>query len=233
MRRRVVVTAVISFGVWTTGVGGAEAARQARDCLRGGARIVSDGAIRADPDGGLRSRTVVVRRRLSPRVGENYRANLLACWRPTGRRTVIRRESQFGLDGGEENRVTIVNDRYVGVLTYYYCGICGTWGSAAVWDARRGRRLHRSAGCPRERGEFTTGGVKEVAFLRGGGMAYLCEQLRLVDRRGDRQLAPPGSQPRELAVTPDQFSDLGSFTERLYWLTGEDGSAELHSLALE
>ena len=226
MRRRIVVIAAVSLGISTGGT--AEAARPVPDCLRGGARIVADGALRADSDRPIRSRTVVVRRRLRPGANESYRANLLACWRPTGRRTVIRRESQSGLDSGEENRVTVVDDRYVGVDTFFYCGPCGTWGGAAVWDARRGRRLHRSSGCPpTQSGGFTGGGVEEVVFLRGGGMAYLCDQLRIADRRGDRQLAPPGSEPRELAVTPD------SVRERLYWVTGASGSEQAHSLVLE
>jgi hypothetical protein len=231
MRRRVVVIAAVLVGMSIGGT--AEAARKVPDCLRGGARIVTDGALRADSDRPIRSRTVVVRRRLSPGYNESYRANLLACWRPTGRRTVIRRESQSGLDGGEENRVTVVSDRFVGVHTFFYCGICGTWGGAEVWDARRGRRLHRSAGCQPTRGDTISGGAEEVVFLRGGGMAYLCDQLRIADRRGDRQLAPPGSRPRELAVTPDPHVGLGSARERLYWVTGAFGSEQAHSLVLD
>src|SRR3954453_320069 len=166
-----------------------EAPAKSRNCLRGGAQLVSVN--------GSAAKTVVVRRVIRPHWYD-FRADLMACWRPSGRRVVIRREYRRGLDSGERNRVTIVGRRYVGVRTSHYCDPCGswrgklveggTWGRAAVWDARTGRRLHRSVGCHRyESSGVIVGGVEEVVFLRRGGMGDGSAGLRLPDGHGARR----------------------------------------------
>jgi hypothetical protein len=196
---------------------------------------------RATVSGGddVRGSVLVVRVDERPLDSESSRVAVYACWRPTGRRFLLRREHHFGLDGTEPTSTMVIDRRYVGVLALTL-GSHSSWASAAVWDVRSGRRLHDTRACPPDPSvEDAASGVQSVVFLPGGGMAYACDQLRLADDHGDRQIAPPGSRAHNLAVSVDLWQQ---HRDRLLWFTGPDresdadetiaGQEEAHSMGL-
>ena len=71
-------------------------------------------------------------------------------------------------------------------------------------------------------------GVEDAAFLPRGGLAYACGRLRIADSKGDRELEPPGTDVRNLAVS---FNTRG-FNSRLYWVVVTGNVTQEKSLDL-
>ena len=153
---------------------------------------------------------------------ETRREHLLACWARTGRRFVINREVDFGLDNIARSQVEIVDRRYVGVVAQNEGGVSESL-QARVYDVRAGRLLHTSKAC--EAGDTDDHvGVDDVAFLDGGGMAMACRKLLLYRHAGSalETLEPQGTWVRQVAVSEDSFG----FGPRLFWVVGGEGNAE-------
>jgi hypothetical protein len=170
-----------------------------KSCLRDGARLVAaQGSVRVVRISERRARN------------ETRRERVYGCWTTTGRRFTIALERDFGLDLLHRTAIEIVDGRYVGATEDFEGGTSAS-ARAAVWDARTARRLHDSAPCDVDRGDFT--GVDDVAYLSRGGMAYACGRLRIADAAGDRELEPAGTDVRNLAVS----RNARSFRDKLYW----------------
>lgn len=185
------------------------AAAKKKSCTRGDAKLEAvSGDVRVVRATGKRQST-----------HETRRENLYACWAKTGKRILINAEVDSGLDNIASTRVEIVQERYVGVAATNTGGVSEST-VARVYDARKSKRLHTSAECDKvDLGDF--GGVEDVAFLDGGGMAMTCRRL-LVYRNATaplETLEPAGTDVRQIGVS----RYTRSFGQRLFWtvLTGD------------
>jgi hypothetical protein len=169
-------------------------------CLRDGAKLLAaSGSVR------------VVSVKEKPSGNVTRRDRIFGCWVTTGRRFTMFESRDFGLDEIERDTFTIVDKRYAGVLSDFEGGASEAR-SAATYDVKARKALHDTAPCDEvDSGDFS--GVDDVAFLLRGGLAYSCNRLRIADAHGDRELEPPGTDVRQLAVGADSFS----FRARLYW----------------
>jgi hypothetical protein len=198
---KIVVALAAACAAVVVPTAGASAAKKAPRCQRHGASLVAaQGSVR------------VVRVKEHPAANETRRERLLGCWAPTGRRFTLLVERDFGDDLQEHTDFEIVGGRFIGTVLDAQGGVSEDV-NATVWDARTATKLHDSKPCDTlDRGDF--GGVDDVVFLPGGGMAYTCNQLRIADAKGDRALEPPGTDVRNLAVSMNRRG----FSPRLYWL---------------
>src|SRR5512133_1644028 len=99
--------------------------------------------------------------------------------------------------------------------------------TAATYDTFTRKKLRDSGPCDSvDTGDFS--GVEDAAFLPRGGLAYACGRLRISDSKGDRELEPPGTDVRNLAVS---FNTRG-FNSRLYWVVVTGNVAQEKSLDL-
>jgi hypothetical protein len=186
------------------------AAAQAKappSCTRGGATL-------QDASGKVR----VVRRELKTESAqETRREGVSACWAPTGKRFRIATERDFGDDLRSSTRVEIVDERYVGVVLTGEGGV-SIGVTASVFDARKAKRVHRSARCDADDDDFR--GPDDVVFLPKGGMAFACGPLWLFSNAAQSSpamLEPAGSGARSLGLA----SGSDSFIDRLYWTLGD------------
>jgi hypothetical protein len=132
----------------------------------------------------------------------------------------------FGLDEIEHDSFAVVDGRYAGALMDFEGGVSEAR-SAATFDVKARKRLHTSAPCDEvDNGDFS--GIDDVAFLPRGGLAYSCRRLRIADAHGDRELEPPGTDVRHLAVGGNTFG----FNARLYWTVVSGATETLKSLDL-
>ena len=205
MKKTLVLTllAVLALGVPTAG------AAKKRSCLRGDAKLEA-------ASGGVRVVRVKARKQ-SPL--QTRREHVLACWTKTGKRVVVNREVDFGLDNIARTRVEIVDGRYVGVVIHNEGGVSEALQSR-VYDARTGKLLHTSKAC--EAGDTDDHvGIDDVAFLDGGGMAMACMKLLLFRKAGSAMetLEPQGTWVRQVGVSHYSFG----FGQRLFWDVGLDG----------
>jgi hypothetical protein len=176
-------------------------ASAAPSCSRGGAKLLAASA-----------KVRVVSLANKPKNQETRRDRVLGCRIATGRRFEMFFARDFGLDLIERDHFEIVQDRYIGVIRDFEGGASESR-SAATYDTFTRKKLRTSAGCDNvDAGDF--GGVEDAAFLPRGGLAYSCGRLRISDAQGDRELEPPGTEVRNLAVS---FNTFG-FNSRLYWV---------------
>jgi hypothetical protein len=147
-------------------------------------------------------------------VNETRREAVSACWTGTGKRFRIATERDFGDDLRSSTRVEIVDERYVGVVETGEGGV-SIGVTAAVFDARRAKRLHTSSNrCAADDDDFR--GPDDAVFLPKGGMAFTCGPLWLFRNAGQKtatELEPAGAGARSLGLA--YGSD--SFIDRLYW----------------
>jgi hypothetical protein len=196
-RTRLAAGVVAAFGALLISASPADAAPS---CSRGGATILAASA---------KTRVVSIRNR--PRNQETRRHHVFGCRVPTGRRFELFYSRDFGLDLIERDRFTIVEDRYIGALRTFEGGVSESR-TATVYDAFTRRKLRDGGPCSQvDQGDFS--GVDDAVFLPRGGLAYACGRLRIADAQGDRQLEPPGTDVRHLAVS---LNSRG-FHSRLYW----------------
>ena len=151
-------------------------------------------------------------------VNETRREAVSACWTSTGKRFRIATERDFGDDLRTSTRVEIVDERYVGVVETGEGGV-SIGVTAAVFDARRAKRLHSSSHrCAADDDDFR--GPDDAVFLPKGGMAFTCGPLwffRNAAQQSATQLEPSAANPRSLGLA--HGSD--SFIDRLYWTLGD------------
>jgi hypothetical protein len=185
------------------------------NCSRGGAKILAaDGPVRIVSIAG------------KPVHSESRHDHIYGCRVPTGRRFTLLVARDFGLDLIEHDHFTIVQQRYIGVLQDFEGGASESQ-SATTWDTFTRTKLHDSKPCDSvDRGDF--GGIDDVAFLPRGGLAYTCNQLRIADGHGDRQLEPAGTDVRNLAVSINSHD----FSARLYWVVVNGATVTPKSLDL-
>jgi hypothetical protein len=130
----------------------------------------------------------------------------------TGKRFELFFARDFGLDLIEHDTYEIVQERYIGVLRDFEGGVSESR-TAATYDTFTLKKLRNSGPCDSvDTGDFS--GVEDAVFLPRGGLAYACGRLRISDSKGDRELEPPGTDVRNLAVS---FNTRG-FNSRLYWV---------------
>lgn len=176
-------------------------ASAAPSCSRGGAKLLAASA---------KVRVVAVKHK--PKNQESRRDRILGCRIATGRRFEMFFARDFGLDLIERDTFEIVQDRYIGVIRDFEGGASESR-TAATYDTFTRKKLRTSAPCDSvDAGDF--GGVEDAAFLPRGGLAYACGRLRISDAQGDRELEPPGTDVRNLAVS---FHTRG-FNSRLHWV---------------
>ena len=155
-------------------------------------------------------------------VNETRREAVSACWTATGKRFRIATERDFGDDLHSSTRVEIVDERYVGIVETGEGGV-SIGVTAAVFDARKAKRLHStSPKCDAGTDDFV--GPDDVVFLPKGGMAFTCGPLwffRNAAQQSATQLEPAAANPRSLGLAhgSDSFSDV------LYW-TLADGTTK-------
>jgi hypothetical protein len=193
----------------TPAAGGATKHHRPPACTRGGAKLeAAQGKVR------------IVRRARHVARPSTRDEQLLTCWAPTGKRSVLVEELDIGEDLSTSSDVEIVDGRYAGVLTEAAGGVTVAM-SASVRDARTGRLVHEADGC--KEGAVLSG-PSDAAFLPHGGLAYTCDDGSLhVYRRADSKTAEqpePLNGNRSLAVVRHSRS----FGPVLYW-TRADGSA--------
>jgi hypothetical protein len=187
----------------------------APSCSRGGATILASSA-----------KTRVVSIKNTPKNAETRRDHILGCRVPTGKRFELFFSRSFGDDLIERDHFEIVGDRYIGFIRDFEGGASESQ-TAAVFDSFTRRKTHDSGPCDKvDQGDFS--GVEDAVFLPRGGLAYECGQLRLADAKGDRQLEPPGTDVRHLAVGDNSFG----FNARLYWTVVTGATETLKSLDL-
>jgi hypothetical protein len=186
-----------------------------KSCLRDGAKLLAaSGSVR------------VVSVKETPSGNVTRRDRIYGCWATTGRRFTMLESRDFGLDEIERDSFTIVDQRYAGVLSDFEGGASEAR-SAATFDVKTRKALHDTNPCDEvDTGDFS--GVDDVAFLPRGGIAYSCGRLRIADGHGDRQLEPPGTDVRHLAVGDSSFS----FGPRLYWTVVTGTTETVKSLDL-
>jgi hypothetical protein len=171
-----------------------------KSCTRDGATLLA---------GSGHVRVVSVKEK--PRNSETRRSRIYGCSTTDGRRFTMFLSRDFGLDLIQRDDYTIVDGRYVGVLSDFEGGVSESR-TAAVYDVKTRSRIHASTACDSvDFGDFS--GVRDAVFFDGGGMAYACGRLRIADGKGDRELEPPGTDVLHLAVSENAFG----FGPRLYW----------------
>src|SRR4051812_10513154 len=198
--------------------GSPASAAKKKSCTRGGATLEAAA-------GGVR----VVRRSVKHQSShETRRQNLLACWVKTGKRTVVAREVDFGLDNIARTRVEIVQGRYVGVIAENEGGVSLDI-NARIYDARTGKLLHDSKACD-EVDQVDFAGVDDVAFLDGGGMAMSCRRLLLFRKASSAMetLEPAGTDVRQIGVS----HNTRGFGQRLFWTVATGPTEVTKSLTL-
>ena len=179
----------------------AAAAQAAPNCSRGGGKVVAASA---------KVRVIAIANK--PKNQESRRDHILGCRVATGRRFELFFARDFGLDLIERDDYEIVEERYVGVIRDFEGGVSESR-TAATYDTFTRKKLRNSGPCDSvDTGDFS--GVEDAAFLPRGGLAYACGRLRISDSKGDRELEPPGTDVRHLAVS---FNTRG-FNSRLYWV---------------
>jgi hypothetical protein len=171
-----------------------------KSCTRDGAKLLAaSGSVRVVSMKGKLGRT------------ETRHDRVLGCWTSTGRRFTMFTAVDHGEDSIEHDAFTIVGGRYVGVDTLIEGGASEDR-RAASYDVKLRKRLHTTKPCDAfDRGDV--GGIVDVAFFKNGAMAYACNQLRIADGKGDRQLEPEGTVVGQLAVSALTMD----FGPRLYW----------------
>jgi len=151
-------------------------------------------------------------------VNETRREAVSACWTGTGKRFRIATERDFGDDLRSSTRVEIVDERYVGVVETGEGGV-SIGVTAAIFDARKAKRLHTSTNrCAADDDDFR--GPDDAVFLPKGGMVFTCGALWLFKDAAQKtatQLEPATANPRSLGLA--YGSD--SFIDRLYWTLGD------------
>jgi hypothetical protein len=179
----------------------AAAAQAAPNCSRGGGKVVAASA---------KVRVIAIANK--PKNQESRRDHILGCRVATGKRFELFFARDFGLDLIERDDYEIVEERYIGVLRDFEGGVSESR-TAATYDTFTRKKLRNSGPCDSvDTGDFS--GVEDAAFLPRGGLAYACGRLRISDSKGDRELEPPGTDVRNLAVS---FNTRG-FNSRLYWV---------------
>lgn len=190
-------------------------ASAAPSCLRGGGKLLA-------ADGNVR----VVSLARKPQNAETRRDLILGCRSTTGRRFVMFASRDFGLDLIERDRFTIVDRRYIGFIRDFEGGASESQ-SAATFDVVTRKKLHDTEPCDSvDQGDF--GGIEDAVFLPRGGIAYACNRLRIADAKGDRELEPPGTDVRNLAVSLHSHN----FNARLYWVVVAGGVEQAKTLDL-
>ena len=208
-RPLVVVAGVATFAI------AAAPAQAAPSCSRGGGKVVAASA---------KVRVVSIPNR--PRNQESRRDHIFGCRVATGKRFELFFARDFGLDLIERDTFEIVDERYIGALRDFEGGASESR-TAATYDTFTRKKLRNSGPCDSvDTGDFS--GVEDAAFLPRGGLAYACGRLRISDAKGDRELEPPGTDVRNLAVS---FNTRG-FNSRLYWVVVAGGVAQPKSLDL-
>jgi len=193
----------------------AAAAQAAPNCSRGGGKVVAASA---------KVRVIAIANK--PKNQESRRDHLLGCRVATGKRFELFFARDFGLDLIERDDYEIVEERYVGVIRDFEGGVSESR-TAATYDTFTRKKLRNSGPCDSvDTGDFS--GVEDAAFLPRGGLAYACGRLRISDSKGDRELEPPGTDVRHLAVS---FNTRG-FNSRLYWLVVAGNVTTVKSLDL-
>jgi hypothetical protein len=173
----------------------------APSCTRGGAKVIAASA---------KVRVVSIANR--PKNQESRRDHILGCRVFSGKRFELFFARDFGLDLIEHDDFEIVQERYIGVIRDFEGGASESR-TAATYDTFTRKKLRTSGPCDSvDTGDFS--GVEDAAFLPRGGLAYACGRLRISDAKGDRELEPPGTDVRNLAVS---FNTRG-FNSRLYWV---------------
>jgi hypothetical protein len=193
----------------------ASAAEAAPNCSRGGGKVVAASA---------KVRVIAIPNK--PKNQESRRDHILGCRVATGKRFELFFARDFGLDLIERDDYEIVEERYIGVIRDFEGGVSESR-TAATYDTFTRKKLRNSGPCDSvDTGDFS--GVEDAAFLPRGGLAYACGRLRISDSKGDRELEPPGTDVRNLAVS---FNTRG-FNSRLYWVVVTGNVAEEKSLDL-
>jgi hypothetical protein len=179
----------------------AAAAQAAPNCSRGGGKVVAASA---------KVRVIAIAN--EPKNQESRRDHILGCRVATGRRFELFFARDFGLDLIERDDYQIVEERYIGVLRDFEGGVSESR-TAATYDTFTRKKLRNSGPCDSvDTGDFS--GVEDAVFLPRGGLAYACGRLRISDSKGDRELEPPGTDVRHLAVS----FNTRDFNSRLYWV---------------
>jgi hypothetical protein len=195
---RLCLTATTSLAVLALSASAAEAAP---NCSRGGGKVVAASA---------KVRVIAIPNK--PKNQESRRDQILGCRVATGKRFELFFARDFGLDLIERDEYEIVDERYIGVIRDFEGGVSESR-TAATYDTFTRKKLRNSGPCDSvDTGDFS--GVEDAAFLPRGGLAYACGRLRISDSKGDRELEPPGTDVRNLAVS---FNTRG-FNSRLYWV---------------
>jgi hypothetical protein len=193
----------------------ASAAEAAPNCSRGGGKVVAASA---------KVRVIAIPNK--PKNQESRRDHILGCRVATGKRFELFFARDFGLDLIEHDDYEIVDERYIGVIRDFEGGVSESR-TAATYDTFTRKKLRNSGPCDSvDTGDFS--GVEDAAFLPRGGLAYACGRLRISDSKGDRELEPPGTDVRNLAVS---FNTRG-FNSRLYWVVVTGNVAQEKSLDL-
>jgi hypothetical protein len=178
----------------------APAAQAAPSCTRDGAKLLAaSGSVRVVSMKDQRGKT------------ETRHDRVLGCRSSTGRRFTMFESVDHGEDSIQHDTLTIYGNRYVGVDTTIEGG-ASLDRRAATYDTNARKRLHTTQPCDAfDRGDV--GGIVDVVFFKNGAMAYACDQLRIADGKGDRQLEPQGTTVGRLAVSGTNMD----FGPRLYW----------------
>jgi hypothetical protein len=209
---RLCLTATTALAVLALSASAAEAAP---NCSRGGGKVVAASA---------KVRVIAIPNK--PKNQESRRDHILGCRVATGKRFELFFARDFGLDLIERDDYEIVDERYIGVIRDFEGGVSESR-TAATYDTFTRKKLRNSGPCDSvDTGDFS--GVEDAAFLPRGGLAYACGRLRISDSKGDRELEPPGTEVRNLAVS---FNTRG-FNSRLYWVVVTGNVAQEKSLDL-
>jgi hypothetical protein len=193
----------------------ATASAAAPSCTRGGGKVVAASA---------KVRVISIANK--PKNQESRRDHILGCRVATGKRFELFFARDFGLDLIERDTYEIVQERYIGVIRDFEGGVSESR-TAATYDTFTRKKLRTSDPCDSvDTGDFS--GVEDAAFLPRGGLAYACGRLRISDSKGDRELEPPGTDVRNLAVS---FNTRG-FNSRLYWVVVTGNVTQEKSLDL-
>jgi hypothetical protein len=209
---RLCLTATTTLAVLALSASAAEAAP---NCSRGGGKVVAASA---------KVRVIAIPNK--PKNQESRRDHILGCRVATGKRFELFFARDFGLDLIERDDYEIVDERYIGVIRDFEGGVSESR-TAATYDTFTRKKLRNSGPCDSvDTGDFS--GVEDAAFLPRGGLAYACGRLRISDSKGDRELEPPGTDVRHLAVS---FNTRG-FNSRLYWVVVTGNVAQEKSLDL-
>jgi len=191
------------------------ASAAAPNCSRGGGKVVAASA---------KVRVIAIPNK--PKNQETRRDHIFGCRVTTGKRFELFFARDFGLDLIEHDTYEIVQERYIGAIRDFEGGVSESR-TAATYDTFTLKKLRDSGPCDSvDTGDFS--GVEDAAFLPRGGLAYACGRLRIADSKGDRELEPPGTDVRNLAVS---FNTRG-FNSRLYWVVVAGTTTTAKSLDL-